>query len=99
MSLANFTERVKTIVRANTISDAKVKFELDEGVVHVDATQQPNIVNNEDKEADCVIKMSLENANKLLDGELNVMSAVMFGKIKIKGDMGVAMKVAQMVTK
>jgi putative sterol carrier protein len=34
----------------------------------------------------------LEDLTKLYKGELNAMAAVMTGKIKIKGDMGVAMK-------
>ena len=39
-----------------------------------------------------VIKSSAENALKLIRGELNPMSAFMTGKVKINGDMGLAMK-------
>ena len=34
---------------------------------------------------------------KLVKGELNPMMAVMTGKVKIKGDMGVAMKLQSLV--
>ncbi|MGD1843091.1 MAG: SCP2 sterol-binding domain-containing protein [Thermonemataceae bacterium] len=97
MSLQTLTDRIKDIVKEDSKLNSTVKFDTSEGVVFVDATQVPNIVNNEDKEAACKIKLSVENALKLLDGELNGMNAFMMGKIKVKGDMGVAMKVMQLI--
>ena len=47
-------------------------------------------------EADCTITVSAEVLEKLRDGELNLMMAVMGGQIKIDGDMGLAMKVQLM---
>lgn len=38
------------------------------------------------------VTMELEDFKKLLDGELNATSAFMTGKIKVKGDMSLAMK-------
>ena len=97
MSLSLFTERVKAVVGEDSKLNATVKFSFDEGAVFVDAKQVPNVVTNDDIEADCVAILTLENANKLLDGELNAMNAFMMGKLKIKGDMGVAMKVVQII--
>ncbi|MEN7550973.1 SCP2 sterol-binding domain-containing protein [Rapidithrix thailandica] len=97
MSLLTFTDRVKDLVKDGSNINYKVKFAFEEGVVHVDATQQPDQVSNEDKDADTTIHMSLNNANKFLDGQLNVTMAFMTGKMKVDGSMGVAMKVAKFV--
>jgi putative sterol carrier protein len=52
-------------------------------------------VSNEDLDAECTFNVSTKNALKLMDGELNAMMAYMMGKLKIDGDMGIAMKIAQ----
>jgi len=49
-------------------------------------------VSTENKEAACLVETSFEDFIALTKGELNPMNAVMSGKVKIKGDMGVAMK-------
>src|SRR4029079_5540078 len=43
-------------------------------------------------DADCAISSTEENFQKILSGEQNATSAYMTGKLKIKGDMGAAMK-------
>jgi putative sterol carrier protein len=74
--------------------NAKVNFKFDEGVIHLDDTVSPTVVKSEDISAACVVKMSLENFDKLLAGDLNPMMAFMTGKMKIDGDKGIAMKLA-----
>jgi putative sterol carrier protein len=95
MSLETLTERIRTVVGTESSMQARVKFATDEGVVFIDTTQVPNQVTNEDREADCTLEISAKNAQKMLDGELNPMTAFMMGKLKVKGDMGVAMQIAQ----
>jgi putative sterol carrier protein len=43
-------------------------------------------------EADCTFSASAENFEKIVAGEQNPTTAYMTGKLKIKGDMGAAMK-------
>lgn len=43
-------------------------------------------------EADCIVAASADTFLKIVNGEQNPTSAYMTGKIKIKGDMGAAMK-------
>ena len=69
-----------------------LKFNFGEGAVFLDGTGDSNTVSTEDKDADCTIDVSMEDFQSLLSGDLNPMAAVMGGKVKIKGDMGVAMK-------
>ena len=47
-------------------------------------------------DADCTIAASEENFQKILSGEQNATSAYMTGKLKIKGDMGAAMKLQKL---
>ena len=72
----------------------KTNFQFDEGLVHLDDTVSPTVVNNENLEADYTIKISLENFSKLMDGDLNPMMAFMTGKMKVDGDKGIAMKMS-----
>jgi putative sterol carrier protein len=47
-------------------------------------------------DADCTISTTEENFQKILRGEQNATSAYMTGKLKIKGDMGAAMKLQKL---
>ena len=47
-------------------------------------------------EADATISASEENFQRILSGEQNATSAYMTGKLKIKGDMGAAMKLQKL---
>jgi putative sterol carrier protein len=95
MSLQILTERIKGILGTDSGLGVTVKFNTDEGFVFIDTNVVPNMVSNEDLPADCTFNVSAKNAWKLMDGELNAMTAYMMGKLKIDGDMGIAMKIAQ----
>ena len=47
-------------------------------------------------DADCTITTSEENFVKIVDGEQNPTSAYMTGKLKVKGDMGAALKLQKL---
>ena len=48
------------------------------------------------EEADAIISTSEETFTKMVDGEQNPTSAYMTGKLKVKGDMGAAMKLQKL---
>lgn len=74
-----------------------LKFVIDDLIVFVDGSGNSNIVSQEDNEADCTIITSAATLLELQSGDLNPMMAVMGGKIKIGGDMGLAMKVQSLL--
>ncbi len=76
---------------------ATLKMVVDEHNIYVDGTGDTNVVTAEDKEADCTITTSLETLQGLQSGDVNPMMAVMGGKIKIQGDMGLAMKLQSLL--
>ncbi|CAH0999794.1 Ubiquinone biosynthesis accessory factor UbiJ [Neolewinella maritima] len=69
-----------------------IKLQLDEGPIYIDMTGDSAQVTGDDKEADTVITTSVDVLDQLRSGKLNPMMAMMSGKVKVKGDMGLAMK-------
>ncbi|MCU0814675.1 MAG: SCP2 sterol-binding domain-containing protein [Burkholderiaceae bacterium] len=59
--------------------------------------QVPNTVSNDDKEADCTVGITLENLTAMLAGDLEPATAFMTGKLRVSGDMSVALKLQRVV--
>ncbi len=98
MSLARITETLESKLSAFAGLGAKVAFDLGEdGVISVDATVSPPVLSDELEGAGCTIRISTENLVELIDGALNPMLAFTLGKLKIEGDMGIALKVADLL--
>lgn len=82
---------------------AKVRFALGgpSDMILVDARATPVTVTRADAstggDADCTIRMTPENLNKLINGQLNPMLAFTMGKLKVEGSMGVALKLASLL--
>jgi putative sterol carrier protein len=68
-----------------------------EGVVLIDGAKVPNTVSNEDGDAACTIGLSMDTLARLLLRELEPTAAFMMGKLKVDGDMGVAMKLQHLI--
>ena len=74
--------------------DGSLKFDCgDEGVIVL----SDGTASTQDQDTDCTIRMTLDNLVKLLTGKLNPMTGVMTGKLKVSGDMGVAMKLGKLL--
>ena len=74
--------------------DGSLKFDCgDEGVIVL----SDGTATTQDQDTDCTIRMTLDNLVKLLTGKLNPMTGVMTGKLKVSGDMGVAMKLGKLL--
>ena len=72
-------------------------FEIDgAGTWKVDVNDGKVTVTEGGGDADCTIMASEETFEKIASGEQNPTSAYMTGKLKIKGDMGAAMKLQKL---
>ncbi|MBI3197918.1 MAG: SCP2 sterol-binding domain-containing protein [Rhodospirillales bacterium] len=92
MTLQEITAKMSEGASKKTAFGNTVKFSTDQGVVYIDGMQTPPTITNDDKAADCTLKMDFSDFADLIGGKLDGMTAFMTGKLKIEGDMGVAMK-------
>lgn len=91
-----FAAGVRHKLGENSGLDTTIKFVFHCGnVVFVDGKSSPNAVHHNNDEADVTLLLSIETVNKLYRKELNPMTAVMSGKIKIEGNAMAAMKLGQ----
>lgn len=90
-------ERFKAQAGNTSPIGGTLKFVLDDHPVYIDGTGEANEVSGDDKDADCTVTTSIETLGKITKGELNPMMAVMSGKVKISGDMGLAMKLQSLL--
>lgn len=71
------------------------KFQIEgEGGVMVDGTQSPPNVSAGDGDAAVTIIAAPDVFEEILSGSMNATTAYMSGKLKIEGDMGMAMKLS-----
>lgn len=81
-----------------TVAGKKVKFDFgDAGKIHLDGVAGK--VSSEDAAADTTIKVKLEDFVDMAGGKLDPTSAFMQGKLRVEGDMGVAMQLQSVMSK
>ena len=98
MNLEACTQAIRAKVGTDSGLDATLKFDCgSEGVIYVDGKSMPNSVSNADIDADCTIAITLENLNAMLAGDLEPATGFMMGKLKVTGDMGVAMRLQRVI--
>ena len=93
MPLTKLTEGLNAGLQTVTLTDT-LKFDCgDDGVIVLADGQATNA----DQATDCTIRISTDNLTRLLKGQLNPMTAFATGKIKVSGDMTVAMKLGSLL--
>lgn len=74
----------------------KLKFKLDDDVLLIDGSGAENVLSEDDIDADCTVIMSKETYVKLQEKKIKPMIATLTGKLKVKGDLGLARKLKQL---
>jgi len=99
MSLESLTEALgRRFAQAPKVG-YKVKFVFEDGgVIFLDGTGDRPVLSNADGDADTTMRLSEENMQKLLDGQLDPTMAYMAGKLKVEGKLGVALKINSMLS-
>lgn len=98
MSLSDITSNMKARVGDNCGIAKVIKFDFgDDGVVRIDGVSTPNVVDNADTPADCTVKVTMADFLDIAAGKQNPQMAFMMGKLKVEGDMGVAMQLGKIL--
>jgi len=93
MSMESIAEKIRAKAAGASL-DKSVKFDCgSEGVIVIDGAN----VTTTDAPADCTISLSKSDLEDLLAGELSPTAAFMQGKLKVEGDMAVAMQLSQIL--
>ena len=73
-----------------------VKFVVDENVVLIDGNTGE--ISSEDNEATCTISTDADTMQSIMDGSSSPQAAFMTGKLKVAGDMSIALKVQSVIS-
>ena len=99
MTLEEITSKMQARVAEKGGIDGKtVKFDFgDDGQLTIDGTASPAAVNNENADADCTVVVEKDVFESIAAGEENAQMAFMSGKLKVEGDMGIAMQLGSIL--
>ena len=98
MTLDECTNAIRTKVGSDSGLNASLKFDCgDDGIVYIDGQSTPNSVSNDNGEADCTVGITLENLTAMLEGDLDPATGFMMGKLKVSGDMSVALRLQRVI--
>lgn len=98
MDLATITENTRRRVGEDCGLGKIIKFDFGgDGFLRVDAASKPNVVDNQDTPADCTIKVSQSDFVEIAAGSLNPQMAFMTGKLRVEGDLSVAMQLGKIL--
>ena len=96
MTLDEATKTIRDKVSAGFDINSKVKIDLgSDGAIMIDGTASPATVSNENGDADVTISTAMDVFDGIVSGSQNAQMAFMTGKLKVDGNMAVAMKMAQ----
>ncbi len=98
MDLQACTAALRTKVGSDSGLNASLKFDCGEaGVVVIDGNATPNTVDNNDRDTECTVTITLDNLTAMLTGELEPVTGFMTGRFTVAGDMSVAMRLNRVV--
>ena len=79
-----------------SVLGGSVKFVVDENVVLIDGNSGE--ISSEDHEATCTISTDADTMQSIMDGSSSPQAAFMTGKLKVAGDMSIALKVQSVIS-
>ena len=95
-SLDDIADRLRRALEGQNGLDKSLKLDLrGEGVLLIEGA----LVSHEDRPADCTVSVSKDDLVALAQGRLDPMTALMKGRMKVTGDMSVAMKLQPILAK
>ena len=94
MSVEAIQSKLTELLGSGAGLDGSLKMNFgDDGFVRIEGTE----VTTDDTDADATISISLEDAVAMMEGNLNPTMAFMQGKLSVDGNMGMAMKLSNLL--
>ncbi|AST91386.1 SCP2 sterol-binding domain-containing protein [Sutcliffiella cohnii] len=84
-------QRLSSVYQFDLTDDVTYQIVFKEGQVF--------ILEDVEREADCTLQLSSGDVLKFIDGKLNTTMAFMTGKLKVKGDITLALKLQSAIEK
>ncbi len=100
MDLQEVTKAMAGAVGDNSGLGKTLKFDFGAmGRIFIDGVSSPNTVSNDDNAADCTLQLAWDDFINMSQGKLDPTMAFMQGKLKVLGDMSIAMKLQPILAK
>lgn len=98
MALEDVTEKIRQKLPHAESVKARVKLDLgQEGCIFIDSTQSPPAITHDNSDADVTLVCSLETLKGFLEGTKDPTVAFMTGQLKVRGAMGLALKLGSLL--
>lgn len=97
--IAQFFDQLQNHVDPEKLAGIDATYRFDTGTHgswHVTIAEGTATVTESTADADCVVQASVATFEKIVRGKQNPATAVMLGKLKIEGDMSLALKLKQL---
>jgi len=95
-TVSDITARLQAALDGQPGLDKTLKIDLrGDGVVFIEGA----VVSNQDRNADCTVSVSKDDLVDMARGRLDPMMALMRGRMRVTGDMSVAMRLQSLLAR
>ena len=96
MTLAEMTEKLRATAKVNPGGSSTLKIDMgDDGVLRLMGDK----VDNENGPTDCTVIVAKSDFEQIIKGDLDPSSAFFDGRLRVDGDLGVAMGLQSVLAK
>lgn len=96
--MSELLSKIQGIAEGKDLSTlgSSIKFVVDDDVVFIDP--EAGTITSDDNDASCTVTVDASTMEEILSGSTSSQAAFMTGKLKVAGDMGVALKVGTILS-
>lgn len=100
MDIADVTRRIAEAVAAQPGLGKTLKFDFGaSGKVYIDGAASPAAVSNEDRPADCTVRLDWNDFVAMTEGKGDATMSAVMGRLQLEGDPAVALKLQPIFAK